>query len=287
MSLSKVDRLKILEQLANHFSSYSYPMIDAALEAFELIPLDEWNGDKHSYLIVIAKHASDEALLGLAEFAGITHSIPSPIPPQPSDRKFQKFRLFISHLSSNRIEAGEVSKSLRQFGFNSFVAHDDIQPTVEWFAEIERRLALCDGLIALLHDGFKESDWTSQEIGWVLGRRKPVISVRYENTPYGFFGKAQAFNGNGKTPDALAKEVFHRLAEHPDSAEAVSHSLVGYVAASTTFAQAKSRAEHLKSLKFWNNELRAKLKDAVAENDQISGSFGAPEIIAKVLKDNP
>jgi hypothetical protein len=232
LPLTTVSRLKLLTQLSEHFANSSYALIDAALEAFDVTTLSSWDGDKPSYVIHLLKTASDDALLGLGEYAGLLHTQDTGVSSQQgagnSERKFERFRLFISHVAVHKDVASSLSQELRKFGISGFVAHADIKPTVEWLSEIERRLGRCDALLALLHDGFKGSDWTEQEVGWVLGRQKPVFAVRFDLAPYGFFGKAQAFNANGKTSASLAREIFRRLADHPETSAAISHAVVGH-----------------------------------------------------------
>lgn len=285
--LGKVQKLKLLTQLAEHFSDTSYALIDAALEAFGVTPLNTWDDNQSSYVVYLLKNAPDETLVGLGEYAGLIHteSIVEEVhsSTENGQRKFKRFRLFISHLAKNKNEAAALSADFKKFGISGFVAHADIKPTVEWMTEIERRLSRCDALIALLHDGFKDSDWTEQEVGWVLGRRRPVFAIRYNLAPYGFFGKSQAFNGNGKTSSALAKEIFRRLAEHTETQASISHALVGYFTESDSFVQAKERVERLFSLTYWDDELRQKLESAVSENSQISSSFGVPDRVKILL----
>ena len=280
MALSKAARLKLLEKLADHFESKSYLLIDAALEAFDTPTVSTWDGEKYEYVLFNLKDATDEALLGLAEYAGIPDEPPSPATVEKKkQRQFKPFRLFISHISAKKAVASELSQALAPFGIDGFVAHEDIAPTVEWQVEIETRLGACDGLVALLHNGFKKSDWTEQEIGWVLGRRKPVISVRYDDPPYGFFGKSQAFNGNGKTPYILAKEIFRRLAENPASCEAIAHGVVGQFYGSPNFNEANRRAALLPLLKYWDDDLRQKVEAAVQENYEVTHAFDVPGIL--------
>jgi hypothetical protein len=106
-------------------------------------------------------------------------------------------RLFISHLAKHREEAGRLQESLREDGICSFVAHNDIEPTLEWQAEIEKALATCDAMVALLREGFHASKWTDQEIGYAMGRDRQVIAVKLGEDPYGFIGRFQAISGSG------------------------------------------------------------------------------------------
>ncbi len=92
------------------------------------------------------------------------------------------------------------------FGISAFVAHQDIQPTKAWQDEIENALTTMDAFVALLTEGFHESEWTDQEVGFALVRGIPVVSVRLGRDPYGFIGKFQALAASWETaPIELAK----------------------------------------------------------------------------------
>ena len=159
MALSKPNRLKLIERIGEHFATKSFVMIDAALEAFGVVTPNNWDSDdKHGYVVFSVKQASDEVLLGLAEYAGLPDDPPSPATVEKKkQRKFKRFRLFISHVSAKKEVASELSQALKRFGIDGFVAHEDITPTVDWQVEIEKRLGLCDALAALLHEGFAQA----------------------------------------------------------------------------------------------------------------------------------
>src|SRR5262245_39848414 len=62
-------------------------------------------------------------------------------------------------------------------------------------------LRSAEALVALITTGFNGSKWTDQEVGFVMGRGKLVVSVRLDNTaPYGFIGRGQAINGRARPP---------------------------------------------------------------------------------------
>ena len=92
-------------------------------------------------------------------------------------------RIFISHIAKHKVMATELKERLTELGVASFVAHEDIEPTAEWQTEIERALFSMDILIALLTEGFNESNWTDQEVGFALGRHVPVICISRGETP--------------------------------------------------------------------------------------------------------
>src|SRR5207253_879179 len=102
---------------------------------------------------------------------------------EPSFWRPDMLRLFITHLASHRAFAGQLQELLLDYGISSFVAHNDIEPTLEWQVQIETALATCDALVALLHDKFHASYWTDQEIGFAMGRRVPTFAVKFGETP--------------------------------------------------------------------------------------------------------
>lgn len=151
--------------------------------------------------------APDQALIDLGDHVGF-HTTQKPTRIDPPFWSKGMLRLFITHLSSHREYAAELKNDLQNYGISCFVAHNDIEPTLEWQAEIESALATCDALIALLHPDFHKSSWTDQEIGFAMGRGVPVCSVRFGDDPYGFVSRFQAFNGKSKKAAVLAKELF-------------------------------------------------------------------------------
>jgi hypothetical protein len=106
------------------------------------------------------------------------------------------FRIFVSHVSKFKVEAAELKARLQLFGASCFVAHQDIEPEAEWQNEIEIALASMHGFVVLLSDGFHESNWTDQEVGFAFARRVPKVAVRLGTDPYGFIGKFQALAGS-------------------------------------------------------------------------------------------
>jgi hypothetical protein len=124
------------------------------------------------------------------------------------------FRLFISHLSKDKRSAGNLKDSLASSGISAFVAHEDIKPTEEWQDEIEKSLSSMDALAAILSPGFRDSNWTDQEVGMALGRGVLVVPVRYGIDPYGLIGKYQGIPALGKSLATVTKSVFHALLHH-------------------------------------------------------------------------
>jgi hypothetical protein len=125
------------------------------------------------------------------------------------------FRLFVSHLSSNKSRMSAMKASLANWGVSAFVAHEDIEPTREWMNEVEAGLHTMDALVAVVEPGFKESDWCAQEVGFALGRSVDIIPLRAGLNPFGFFGKFQGIQIKGKIPDHVANEIVLLLLKKP------------------------------------------------------------------------
>ena len=121
-------------------------------------------------------------------------------------------RVFISHEAEDKILANDVKNSFLTYRAASFVAHEDIEPMMEWQSEIERALFSMDLLVALLTPKFSESNWTDQEIGVAFGREVPVVPIRLGKDPYGFIGKYQAIQETNASK--IVDEIIDYLLRH-------------------------------------------------------------------------
>jgi hypothetical protein len=232
MPLTASQRVNFLKEIGNRLDVEEWPLVDVTLSTFGLPTTDEWQGNKSAYIMQMAKGASDEKLVELAQHVGyVIEEATKPGIDPPFWRK-RMFRLFISHLSSERALAGQLQETLLTHGISAFVAHSDIEPTAEWLSQIETALATADSLVALLHPDFHQSKWTDQEIGFAMGRGLPVFAVRYGQDPYGFIGRFQAFAGGGKTPGALARELFDAYRKHKQTQKRMAEVLVALFEAS-------------------------------------------------------
>jgi len=116
------------------------------------------------------------------------------------------YRVFLSHKSDVRKETAKLKEQIAPFGISCFVAHVDVHPTEEWQEEIANALASMDAFVALLTEGFHESLWTDQEVGYAIARGVPIIAARFGTDPYGFIGRFQALCcGWNDAPVAIAK----------------------------------------------------------------------------------
>src|SRR5208282_6463612 len=104
-----------------------------------------------------------------------------------------------------RKTAIRVKDSLSVLGMDVFLAHEDLEPSVEWQKEILRALKKCDVFIPLLTRSFHSSLWTDQETGIAVARGKVILPVRFSVLPYGFIGKFQALKARRNLQESCWK----------------------------------------------------------------------------------
>jgi hypothetical protein len=254
-----------------------WPFIDLTLNQFSLPTSDTWDGDKSSYVLKMLESASDPILIELGQHVGFQFDEAGPQRVDPPFWRKGMLRLFVSHLAAKRDFAAGLQEALLEYGISAFVAHNDIEPTSEWQAQIETALATCDALIALLHEHFHASPWTDQEIGFAMGRGIPVFAVRFTYAPYGFIGRFQAFNGNNKAPAGLAWQLFEAYRTNKQTQRKMGEILINLFEESPSFTKAKDRIGYLEELTFWEPSFSARIRSAAKNNSQIIGAWGVPE----------
>src|SRR5258706_15187652 len=92
-----------------------------------------------------------------------------------SDRDALKVQAFLSYSGKDRKLAGELKEGLEACGLSVFLAHEDIEPSVEWQTRILAELSTVDVFLPLLTSNFRESLWTDQESGVAVGRRCIIV----------------------------------------------------------------------------------------------------------------
>lgn len=140
------------------------------------------------------------------------------VPVRGDDHVWEKgmYRVFVSHISEFKNDAIALKKEMKVLGVSAFVAHEDIEPTSEWIGEIEYALRTAQGFVALLDNGYLESNWMDQEIGFAYARGVKVVSVLRGEVPHGFIGRFQGLKMHSKN---LGWEVCKKLRVFQSEAE--------------------------------------------------------------------
>lgn len=228
--------------------------------------------------------------------------LPSTLPAQQTEPDIEGIwtpdrpRVFLSHSSLNRPEVNELAQTLEALNCSCFVAHVDIEPSLPWQRTIERALRTSHVLIAYVTPEFRGSKWTDQEVGWVLGRGIPVISVNAGEQPYGFFGSFQSVP-SAATP-SLGYAVFRaiavaclreNLADDPDRGALVARAIVESFCGSRSYESTRRRFELLTlvPLSLWTDEMAEALEAATKNNNQISNAVltNPPQSVPDLIRD--
>lgn len=197
----------------------------------------------------------------------VTHNrvIPDPVANRIWDKDC--FRVFLSHKAEVKKETSGLKDKLKLYGVSCFVAHEDIHPTKEWQNEIENALHTMDSFVALLTDGFHDSLWTDQEVGFAFGRGVPIISVKLGKDPYGFIGKFQALSCTWETaPTEIAKILIKK--------EPMLNAYIKAVQKCQGYDGGNKLAELLPFIDRLSDNQIDKLVKAFNENKEVYNSYG-------------
>lgn len=193
--MNAFERLELVDRIGRELQSImSYAEIKTYLKVHGVDTAKATSNvnSKWVYSKDLLSGEAEDIILRIADELKVPHNHVVMEPGKVLEANFWEpfhLKLFLSHLSVFKVTTRELQKALCKFGISAFVAHVDIEPTREWQNEIEAGLYSMDALAAILMPGFKESDWTDQEIGVAIGRGVLVIPLIRGLTPYGFISK--------------------------------------------------------------------------------------------------
>lgn len=212
------EKFGLIDKVARELQSrFTYTEIDAFLAEFGVdSPRNVTSNSKWVYAKSALLGSPEEKILRISQELDIISAASGiAVPPPRNWEGSSLFRLFISHLSKDKEKATRTKECLEPYGFHCFVAHEDIHPTLEWQIEIERGLHNMDALLAIHTDGFHESYWCQQEVGFALGRNAKIISLEMGELPTGFISKHQAIKRGRRTAEEIASLIDTILSEEP------------------------------------------------------------------------
>lgn len=194
-----------------------------------------------------------------------------------------RFRLFLSHVAKHKILVSNLKEQLRIRGISAFVAHKDIEPSLEWQKEIELGLRSMYALAALITPEFHSSFWTDQEIGWALGRGIPVIPIRLGTDPYGFAGKFQGVSGSLEESATLAASIVSALLINSQTHAEMRRALVNAFVGAGSWEMAKALCACILPINDFTEEEKIALRLACTENEEVAKAYGVPDKIYKTF----
>jgi hypothetical protein len=196
-----------------------------------------------------------------------------------------KVRMFMSHVSQHRGVGSKIKETLASLGISAFLAHEDIEPNLEWQKEVETALLSMDVLCALITPEFSKSRWTDQEIGFALGRNVPIVAVHLGLAPYGFIAKIQATPGSLSDPGGIASNVFDAALRIEPLRAKIIDALVDALVEAPSYLDAragiKKLSPHQSAL---DNAQVERLLRAARDNSQVKEAFGVAKQIETIAK---
>lgn len=193
------------------------------------------------------------------------------------------FRLFISHCSRVRQSAHNLKAALAPYQIAAFVAHDDIEPTKEWEAEIDSALRTMDALAAIITIDFVESKWCDQEVGVAIGRGKLVVPIRAGADPHGFLAKYQGMKAKDQTAESLGEEMLAALLRNDQSASRMTDALIDRLTTVNSWDGARRTLSMLERVSKLNRSQAARLVSTIDLNPEVRDAHGVPNRIGALV----
>jgi hypothetical protein len=270
--VNNLERLELVTKIALDLQGrMTYRDIDVYLAGFGIEIPDRWDGpnSKRVYVEHLLASAPPDVVVKIADELEIPHThavIPKGV-VECAAWKPLHFRLFLSHISEFKDKVAQLQQALLKYGVSAFVAHTDIEPTKEWQQEIEAALQTMDALAAILMPGFKESNWTDQEVGFAVCRGVLIVPVMRGLAPYGFISKYQGFQVGKKTVPQVAKAVFQILVTSGQTRGRVLSALVDLSVGARTAGEALDRLAVLRSLDTIPTAYLERLRDGAGSSE--------------------
>jgi len=181
----------------------------------------------------------------------------------------QTFRLFLSHVSVHKVAVSNLKGYLRTLGVSAFVAHEDIEPTLEWQTEIDFALRSMHAMAALLTPEFHSSNWTDQEVGVAVARGAMIVPVKLGLDPYGFIARQQALTGDLTKPGPLAFAIARVLLRQAATGQPMREALAVALERAASFADAKSVASLIETSEGFTPDQLRRIGVSTEANSQV------------------
>ncbi len=194
---------------------------------------------------------------------------------------------FVSYQTEDRAVAGSLRDALTPAGITAFLAHEDIDVSVEWRGRLLQELHRADVFIAVLSAAYLRSHWCIQESG--IAAYKPdllVIPLSLDGTiPPAFLG---GFQSARLVPASLSPATLAPAYTSKEPAKGL-YNLITIVENSINYRDAEANfAFIMPHVVAMGPEHAAALIEATASNDQVSNAAKCVrEYIPTILRGFP
>jgi hypothetical protein len=190
---------------------------------------------------------------------------------------------FISYASDIKKTAGRIKGYLDRYGFNCFLAHEDIQPQTEWPKEIIAALEQCDLFLPLLTTGFTESFFCQQETGFAYCRDVEILPVMISKAPMGMIADLQAVKFNQEDFESSCWKIVVHVGKKKTLSRSVLDALIIWLGESGTYNEAAERAKKILNEFDFSKEQISDIRKHIKRNSQIHETKEARDIIFKFM----
>lgn len=281
--MGKYNRIKLIKDIAAKLIAYDLKSINIVFKAFNIPTLNTIDGLIYEYAIEQMNKSEFAVFIELAEFLYIEENNYL-LGSNNYNWKDGYFKIYISHLNSNKLIAISLKKSLEKYAINAFLPKLNNHSIVKDQNRNEIALKTCDSLIALVSNGFHSSYSANQEIGVGIGRDISILSVQMTNyKPYGMITKYPTIKFDNI--EDITKNIFLALIQNNKTRENMASSLMFMFENSSTFSSAKENIILLEQNTFWNFDLIERLKNSPKENDQIRQAMGVKDRIDRIIRE--
>lgn len=193
-------------------------------------------------------------------------------------------KIFISYSHLDKKLAGVIKGNLEfYYYFDVFLAHEDIEPSREWEAEIISQLKSCDAFIALLTNNFYDSEWTNQEVGIAVERGVQIIALNAGTNPQGFIKRYQALKH--EELESTCEQILKILLVNNDIQEKVLDALIRAFGESRNYIVAGKKINQLLEYdEFLSTHQKNEIILLATRNKQIYESHNATKGLGQFIK---
>lgn len=189
--------MDLKKRIARTLSQQGWPEIELTFEEFGFRTF-EWEGDRQSYAMAVLRDSDESAL---AHSIGICILLTPNLGRQIAGPARTPINRCLRSARLNRTHGGMAR--------GHPVRPRDVRRV--------RRAAVA---------GFRDSQWTDQELGFCMARDRLIIPLEFGVVPYGFLGRYQSLPISGKEPFAVALSIFELLVRKEQSCAAMARVLV-------------------------------------------------------------
>ena len=189
-------------------------------------------------------------------------------------------KIFLSYISTHKQIAGKIKNELDNFGFECFLAHEDIEPTKEWESEILKNLKDSKILIAILTKGFENSSWCNQEVGYFIGSKKLIIPLKVDIDPPAFISSIQALTYKSSQIISFITKIISKSEKLKIELKKL---IIKKFVNSNSWDEAGLNSENLLSFGPFNKIESSKIIKSTISNSQIHRSFNALPFLRELI----